>query len=96
MDVGLDEARRNETAAEIDRLALGRKPRLDSGDPAAGDADVGQLVLGADRGARFLRMSPSFPRLVLIPQSQQPPCARRDRPSAARGPARPHAPCPNA
>ena len=47
MDVSFDKAGRDETAAEIDRLALGGEPRLDSGDLAAGDADIGQLLLGA-------------------------------------------------
>ena len=47
MDVGFDKAGRHETAAEIDYLALGGEPRLDRGDLAAGDADIGQLVLGA-------------------------------------------------
>ena len=49
MDMGFDEARRHQTTAEIDDFALGREPRLDRGDPAAGDADVGQFVLGAYR-----------------------------------------------
>ena len=49
MDMGFDEARRDQTAAEIDGFALGREARLDRGDPPAGDADVGQFVLGAYR-----------------------------------------------
>ena len=51
MDVGLDEARRNQAAAEIDGLALGREAGLDRGDPSAGDADIGQFVLGAEARA---------------------------------------------
>ena len=31
------------------RLAFGGEPRLDDGDLAAGDADIGQFVLGADQ-----------------------------------------------
>src|SRR5271166_4459405 len=49
MDVGFDEARRDQAAAEIDGFALGRKPRLHRHNAPAGDADVGQFVLGAYR-----------------------------------------------
>ena len=49
MDMGFDEARRDQPAAEIDGFALGSKARLNGGNPAAGDADVGQFVLGAYR-----------------------------------------------
>jgi hypothetical protein len=45
--VGFNKAGRHETAAEIDYLTLGGEPRLDRGDLAAGDADIGQRLLGA-------------------------------------------------
>ena len=48
MNVGLDETRRHQPAAEIDGFAVGRKARFDGGDPPIGDADVGQFMLGAD------------------------------------------------
>ena len=48
MDVGLDEARRNQPTAEIDDLTLSGEAGRDRGDPSTGDADVGQLVLGAE------------------------------------------------
>ena len=53
MDVSFDKAGRDETTAEIDRLALGGEPRLDGGDLAAGDADVGQLAARRRSAARF-------------------------------------------
>ena len=49
MDVGLDKARRHQPPAEIDGFAFGRQPGRDRGDASAGDADVGQRVLGAYR-----------------------------------------------
>ena len=48
VNVRLDKTRRDQAAADIDGFALGREPALDGGDPSASDADVGQLMLGAD------------------------------------------------
>ena len=89
MDVGLDKAGRDETAAEIDRLALGGEPRLDRGDLAAGDADVSQLLLGADP-ARVSQNEIHHP-LACYPLLITAAHGRRDRPSPVRDPARPHA-----
>lgn len=44
MHVRLDEARRQQLAAEIERLGLGRKARRQRDDPAARDADVDQPI----------------------------------------------------
>ena len=40
MDVGLDEARRDQAALEVDLAAFGCEPRLDRRDALALDADV--------------------------------------------------------
>jgi hypothetical protein len=46
--MGLDEARRDQAAAEIDAFALSREAARNRSDPSIGDTDVGQFVLGAD------------------------------------------------
>ena len=93
MDVGFDKAGRGETAAEIDDLALGCKPRLDRRNPAAGDADVGQLLLGA-YSARVPQNEIHRP-LACYPFITTTAHGRRDTPSPAPGPARLRARFPN-
>ena len=81
MDVGLDKAGRDQPAAEIDGFALGREPRLDRGDLAAGDADVGQFLLGAD-SARVSRDEIHVPSPVIpgLADTEHPDCdGGRDR-----------------
>ena len=58
MNVGLDKAGRHQTAAEIDGFALGGETRLDRGDLAAGDADVGQFAARRLLGGRSLKSDP--------------------------------------
>jgi two-component system, NtrC family, nitrogen regulation sensor histidine kinase NtrY len=48
VDVSFDKAGRDEPAAEIDRLAFSREPWLYRGDLPGGDADVDDILLGAD------------------------------------------------
>src|SRR5262249_17401800 len=47
MNMRLDQSRADQPALQVDRLGVGREPRPDFGDPAAGDSDVGCLPLGA-------------------------------------------------
>ena len=57
VEVAVDEGRRQETAARVDRLArLGFEPRLDRGDAAGGDRDVLPL---RPSGSVALRMTRS-------------------------------------
>ena len=46
--MGLDEARRDEPPAKVERLAFGRELRLDDGNAPLVDADVGRDALVAD------------------------------------------------
>ena len=48
MNVRFDESGRDQAAADVDRLTLGRQTRCDRRNPPVGDADVGQFVLGPD------------------------------------------------
>jgi hypothetical protein len=48
MDVGLDKAGRDQAAGKINGFAFGREFRLDDGNAARRNADVGQPLLGAD------------------------------------------------
>ena len=48
MDVGLDEARRDEIAAEVDGRPMGVKRRRDRRNAPVGDADVGERIVVAE------------------------------------------------
>src|SRR5262249_54447262 len=69
MDVRFDKARRDETAAEIDSLAVGCKPRLDRCNLAACDPDIGQHLLGtysACVSQNEIHPSPRLPALITL------------------------------
>ena len=51
MDVRLDEARRHQPGAELDRLAGRPRHRIDAHDTVAGDGDVHQVVAVGEAGA---------------------------------------------
>jgi hypothetical protein len=53
MDVGLDEAGRHQSVAEIDCLGVPGKLALDRDDASVGNADVGRLVLGVYKAGVF-------------------------------------------
>ena len=96
MDVGLDETGRHQATAQIDGLAFSGEARFDGGDVPAGDADIGQFVLGAD--------APRVPENEVHGGLSSRGCAsvtvrsrdRRDRRASAPGRRRLRARCPNA
>src|SRR5262249_6009161 len=64
MQMRLDEAGRHQPAADVELLRLGRQGRLDGGDLAARDADVGQAAVAEAcltqdeiHGSRTVRIS---------------------------------------
>ena len=81
MNMGLDEAGRHQPATEIDGFAVGCKAGFDGGDPSVGDADIGQLMLGANARA-FLRMSIHGPSRYELTLAITPRC--RDCPNGLR------------
>jgi hypothetical protein len=50
MDVGLDQARRHQAPAELERLARGPRDGIDGDDALAGDRDVGQALAVGQAG----------------------------------------------